>query len=81
MEVIERTFKTPIYTRKAQRAYIDRNKNNEDWKANKKAISKNWYEKNKEKMKVKYLENKEKKRLIDLENDEIVSDIINNIGC
>tara|TARA_R110000772_G_scaffold7819_1_gene26271 strand:- start:492 stop:836 length:345 start_codon:yes stop_codon:yes gene_type:complete len=57
---MEKVFKTPIYTRKAQKAYFDRNKDNEEWTQNKKQISKNWYNKNKEKLAEKYLENKEK---------------------
>ena len=73
-------LKTPIYTRKAQKAYLDRNKTNEDFIKRKKDISKNWYARNKDKIKEKYIENKEKKRLIELENIEIVKDIEENLN-
>tara|TARA_R110000772_G_scaffold243479_2_gene356362 strand:+ start:4495 stop:4728 length:234 start_codon:yes stop_codon:yes gene_type:complete len=77
---MDKTLKTPIYVRKAQKAYITRNKDNEEFILRKKEISKNWYDRNKEKVKAKYLENKEKKRIIDLENKEIEKEIEEGIN-
>ncbi len=56
----EKVHKTPIYTRKAQDAYIKRQKeaDPEAWKARKQAISKQWYAKNKERLREKYQNNK-----------------------
>jgi len=43
-------FKTSSYQRKAYRAYLDRNKDNEEFKENRRQKQREYYQRNKEKI-------------------------------
>jgi len=79
MEVVEKSYKTPSYIRKAQRDYLDRNKDNEDFKAKKRAIANSWYSRNKERLREQRAEKKAIQELIETTTEEELEKLWENV--
>ena len=62
---MEINYKTTTYQRKAYEAYLERNKNNEEFISKRKEAQRKYYQKNREKILKKIKEKKELKELKD----------------